>query len=168
MQAARLAAKRNPAIRLLLVGDGVEWHALRAMADQKPNGAVRIMAGIPREAVADLFMAADVLVVHLADRPLYALTIPSKTQFYLAMGKPILAGLRGEAAGLIEDAGAGIVVPPEQVGAMADAMIELAGMGASERARMGAQGRDYYQRHLSRDCGMASTVALIEETISAR
>jgi hypothetical protein len=55
--------------------------------------------------------AADVLLVHLKDEPLFRITIPAKTQFTLRW-KPIPVGVKGDAAELIERSGAGMVVEP--------------------------------------------------------
>lgn len=55
--------------------------------------------------------AADTLLVNLKDDPLFSITIPSKIQTYLAVGRPIIAGVRGNAAELIKESGAGVIVP---------------------------------------------------------
>lgn len=58
--------------------------------------------------VGTLLKEADALLVHLTDDEL-SITIPSRTQAYLAVGKPIVMGVDGDAAKLIEDAQAGYV-----------------------------------------------------------
>jgi glycosyltransferase involved in cell wall biosynthesis len=166
--AALKAAEVEPRLRLLLVGSGIDMAALKQQAEADGRGIVRVLPGVPRPQVADLFGAADVLLVHLADKPVYEITVPSKTQFYLGMGKPILAGLAGEAAEILRAADAGLVVPPENVDALADAMIRLARAPAGELAKMGERGRDYYLQNLSFAAGMERTTAVIEEALAEK
>lgn len=101
-----------------------------------------------------LFARADALLVHLRDDPLFSITIPSKTQSYLASGKPILMGCRGDAADLVRAAGAGVVFAPQHAGELARAAQTLAGLSVAERATMGDSGRRYYEEHLSLAVGV--------------
>lgn len=165
VDAALKAAAQVPEIRLVLVGGGVQADALRRRAAEDGRDIVRVLPGIARAKVADLFKAAQVLLVHLADKPLYAVTVPSKTQFYLAIGKPVLAGLAGEAAGLLREARCGLVVPPEDVDALAAAMVTLARTPEPELAAMGENGRRFYLENMSFDGGMEQIVGVIDEAI---
>src|SRR6185312_15394395 len=105
VRAANLARQRVPELRLLLIGDGIEGDNLRELVQQLGAENVRIAPGVPRHLIGDVFAAAGVLVLHLWDDPLFEITIPQKTQFYMAMGKPILIGVRGEAAEFVTQAG---------------------------------------------------------------
>lgn len=73
---------------------------------------------------------------------MFDISIPSKTQTYLAIGKPILMGVRvrGDAADLVRAAGAGIVFAPGQAAALAQAVDRLLAMPVSARQRMGGAG----------------------------
>jgi glycosyltransferase involved in cell wall biosynthesis len=96
-----------------------------------------------------LFALADVLLVHLRKNPLFEITIPSKTQAYLAVGKPILIGVAGDAAEIVRSAGAGLTVEPENAEQIAKAALHLAAMPPESLAAMGAAGPEYYFRELS-------------------
>ncbi len=111
-----------------------------------------------------VFAAADALLLHLGDDPLFAITVPSKTQFYLAMGRPIVAAVNGEAADMLRDSGAATVVPPRDPGALAKAIRDVADLPANERARLGRNGADYYRRNLSFARSKDRTIALLEGT----
>ena len=63
--------------------------------------------------MSQLYAQAAILLLHLRKDPLFAITIPSKTIAYLAVGKPILAAVEGDAAEVVTAAGAGIVCPPD-------------------------------------------------------
>ena len=160
VRAAHLAGTRAPDLQLLLIGNGVESGRLKALVDELGATNVRIAPGVPRNHVGDIFAAADVLALHLNPDPLFEITIPQKTQFYLAMGKPVLIGMRGEAARFVTDAGAGIAVEPGNVEAIADAMVEMARMPRVALEEMGARGKAAYRRDFA-------FAAAIEATESA-
>jgi len=52
-------------------------------------------------------------LIHLKDLPFSRIAIPQKTQAYLAAGRPIIMGVRGDAAELVARAGAGLLCTPE-------------------------------------------------------
>jgi colanic acid biosynthesis glycosyl transferase WcaI len=157
------AAKDQPAIHLHLFGDGIERQALEARAAQVAPAHVTFHGPVGREAMDRVFDEADLLLVHLKDDPLYAITIPSKVQHYLACGRPIVAGLAGEAARLLIESGAAIVCPPQAVAAMATAIVRIAAMSVAERAEMGDLGRAYYNTHLGFDRAIDETIAVIDD-----
>lgn len=165
IHAAELAGRTVPELQLTLIGQGVERDRLAELIASLPARHVRLRPGVPQSQIGDVFAAADALVLHLADDPLFEITIPSKTQFYMAMGRPILIGVSGEAAEMVTQAGAGLATPPGDVEAMAEAMVRLARLSPPERAAMGARARDAYERLYSFDRGMTQTVAAIRRVM---
>jgi glycosyltransferase involved in cell wall biosynthesis len=97
---------------------------------------------------------ADVLLVHLKDHPLFSITIPSKTQAYMASGKPIVMAVRGDAAQLVTQSGSGLICEPENPRSIADAIARLAGMSPEERRSMGEVGKIFYDEQLSLKSGV--------------
>lgn len=168
IEATALAAKSDSRIQLHLVGDGVEAAALRKFAEGPLGEHVMFLPQRPVAALAPLFVQADALLLHLARDPLFEITIPSKTQFYLAKGMPVVAGIAGEAANILAASGAAIVVEPENVRALAVAMVSVAAMSPSERRAMGRSGRAYYDANLSFDTGMRKTLDVIAATSTGR
>jgi glycosyltransferase involved in cell wall biosynthesis len=67
----------------------------------------------------------------------------------LACGRPILASLEGEAAEILAASGAALVVPPEDVDAIASAVLRLA-EDPGLRARLATRGRPYVAEHFER------------------
>ena len=96
------------------------------------------------------FALADVLLVTLLEQPIFALTIPSKVQSYLACGKPIVAALSGEGARIIREAEAGLTPPPEDPRALANSVLAMYNMPAEVRRAMGLRGRTYFETHFER------------------
>lgn len=81
--------------------------------------------------------------------PLFAITIPLKTQAYLTAGRPILMAVRGDAADLVKRAQAEMRCNPEDPTAIADALMFLRLLPASERADKGERSRLFYEKYLS-------------------
>jgi glycosyltransferase involved in cell wall biosynthesis len=105
----------------------------------------------PMETMPGFMQKASVLLVTLADRPIFAATVPNKVQAYLAAGRPIIACLNGEGARLVVEAGAGLSTPAEDAQALAETILRLYRLSPSEREKMGDNGRRYYQEHFDHE-----------------
>lgn len=114
-----------------------------------------------------LYEAASALLVSLRDEPIFALTIPSKVQGYLAAGRPILASLNGEGARVVKEAGAGVACAAGDARALAEAVQVLAGMDNRSRAEMGENARRYALAHFSLDRLTSDLVGQFEELVAA-
>jgi len=167
IRAAHEAALEVPEIQLTIIGEGVERNRLEELIHELGTDAVKLLPGVPQSHIGDVFAAADVLVIHLIDNPLFAITVPSKTQFYMAMGKPILVGVRGEAAAVVTRAGAGVAVPPDDVGEMSAAMVRMARTPRNELRTMGDQAKQVYIAQYSFDRAMDATRACIHKVLAS-
>lgn len=154
LDAARLLADDAVAVRFVFVGGGVDVDRLRALADAQGTGQVEFHRPRHPAQMGDLFEQADALLVHLVDDPLFHITIPSKTQAYLAIGKPVLMGVKGDAARLVEEAAAGLHFEPQSAPSLAEAVKAMIALRPDERAAMGARGKTFYDRHLAFEIGV--------------
>jgi len=161
--AARLQTEQ-PRIHFLFVGEGAEKDALVARSRELRLGNVTFHPSVPREEVPALYRAADVCLVPLRAVPLFRSFIPSKMFEILACGRPVLASLEGEAARILEASGAAVVVPPEDVEALAAAVTRLAGDPAL-RSALGARGRPYVAEHFDRRRLSARYLELLEGAV---
>ncbi len=166
IRAAVLAHKSCPELALHLFGDGIDRDRLAALALELNADCVTFHGSVSREAIDRIFDAADVLALHLAEDPLYDVTIPSKVQHYLACGKPIIAGVSGEAADILRASGAAYVVAPQDIDGLAAAMIGLARTPAHERATIGAKGRACYVSEFAFDAAVDRTLAIISDAVA--
>lgn len=164
VDAAAIIERERSDIEIILYGDGVEAARLRERADAAGLTNLRFEERLDKRAVASVFARADALLIHLADDPLFAITIPSKTQYYLAMGRPIVAGIAGEGADLLRESGAALVSPPARPAALARAICALADTPGEERNAMGERGQDFYRERLSFERGIAETLTLLRGT----
>src|SRR5207302_4154277 len=80
---------------------------------------------------------------------LFKAALPSKMFESMAAERPIVAALWGEAATLVESAGCGLVVEPEDAAAIREAVEKLAADPELAR-RLGESGRRYAIEHFER------------------
>lgn len=150
-----------PEIRFVFAGSGVEENRLRALVEQKGLDNVRFLGRFPHEQMARIYGICDVLLVHLKHDPLFEITIPSKTLAYLACSKPVLMAVEGDAADLVESAGAGRSCASQDPRALADAVKALYDTPEKGRQAMGAAGRAYFMNHCTLDIVVAQFERLL-------
>jgi glycosyltransferase involved in cell wall biosynthesis len=143
-----------PEVQFVLIGGGVDRGRLEERARSMGLDNVRFLLARPQKEIAPILALADALLVHLKDDPLFRITIPSKTQAYLAAGRPVLMAVEGDAARLVREAGAGVCCRSEDPAALADAVRRLVQLGPHGRAMLGAAGRRFYEENLSLSCGV--------------
>jgi colanic acid biosynthesis glycosyl transferase WcaI len=168
LEAAALLRERAPDIQFVFVGGGVEKERLEAIARRQSLSNVLFLPRRAPEEMPPVFALSDVLLVHLKDDPLFRITIPSKTQTYMAVGKPILMAVPGDAADLVTRAGCGVVCPPEDAPALAEAAWHLFQLSEAERAAMGQRGREFYQRELSMDVGVRRFEDIFSDVVAVK
>ncbi len=147
LAAARLL--RDEETHFLLVGDGPARARLQArvLAEGLANVALRDEVAVDQLPL--LYSQADTALIPLRRLPLFRETVPSKLFDCMAAALPVLLGVDGEARMLMEKAGAGLFVEPEQPEALAQAIRQLRADPAAARA-MGERGREFVRRHYTR------------------
>jgi len=153
VEAAAILKQQAPDVALVCLGGGVDAPRLIALVNERELSNVTFLPGVPMAEVGPYLASADALLVHLKKDPLFTITIPSKTQAYMAAGKPILMAVEGDAAQLIREADCGVVAEPENAQSLVDACMALAALSAQEREQMGARAASFYQRELSLKVG---------------
>lgn len=112
-------------VRFMFLGDGAEKSKLVATTKEMMLENVIFLDSVPRDAVAAYWSLLDVSVIHLKKTPLFETVIPSKLFECMAMGLPVLHGLAGESAQIVEREGVGLVFEPENAGALRDNLCRL-------------------------------------------
>jgi glycosyltransferase involved in cell wall biosynthesis len=136
-------------VRIALIGSGSLDHWLAQQREARGLLNLILAGRFPVEDMPAIFSVSHVLLVSMRPNPSLSLTIPSKVQAYLAAGRPILGALDGEGARLIEDAGAGMCVPPGDAAALARGILELVDLSEADRRDMGQKGREYFHKHFA-------------------
>jgi glycosyltransferase involved in cell wall biosynthesis len=81
------------------------------------------------------------------------------------MGRPILLSVDGEAREIVERSGGGEFVPPEDVGAMVDAIRRLT-QDPDRAAEMGRRGRAFVMREFDRNVLAADYLTILEGVVA--
>lgn len=158
LDAAALVADKDSRIRFLFVGGGLEVGRLQDLARRRGQTNVVFLPARPMNEIGSVLSAASCLLVHLRDDPLFSITIPSKTQAYMAIGRPVLMAVRGDAADVVRSAAAGVVAVPEDAESIATAVLKLAKMSPEELDAMGENGRRHYQQSMCMEKGVSEFV----------
>ncbi|MDP5183843.1 glycosyltransferase family 4 protein [Blastococcus sp. BMG 814] len=162
IEAATLLRNREE-IGFVLVGGGVAEASLRQMTAERGLTNVRFAGPRPVDRMAKVLAAADLQLVTLRDLPIFRSVLPSKVQATLAAGRPLVAAVTGDAASVVRESGAGIVTPPGDAEAMADAVLSASQLSSAELSRRGAAGRSYYMKHLGREAGAEALSSLLQQ-----
>lgn len=165
LEAAEIIAQESPDICFVFVGGGVEVERLKVSATEKSLSNVSFLPPVPMSEIGSLLHEADTLLVHLRKDPLFEITIPSKTQAYMAVGKPILMAVDGDAATLIKNANCGLVAESENAAAIALAAKTLYLSSEEERQQMAINGQKFYNDILSLHVGVSAFGKLFQQLI---
>lgn len=120
LEAAGLAqaAPENRDLHFLFVGNGSEKVKLTAIAESRQLTNVTFLDTVSKGDIAKHYSLLDASVIHLRRIPLFKTVIPSKSFEIMAMGIPILLGVEGEIADIVESEGVGLLFEPENPGAL--------------------------------------------------
>ncbi len=116
---------RNEPVRFLFVGDGVAKPALQQAVGERGLTNCEFRPSVPPLELVALLHAADACVATTRAGAFAGETIPVKLFDYLAVGCPVVAAVRGDAARVVEASGGGLVVEPEDGAAIAAAIRRL-------------------------------------------
>lgn len=165
LEAARLL-QDLPDIAIVLVGDGKEKPALQAQAAQMGLSNVYFLPPVPKAAMAQALAAADACIAILKPVRMYATVYPNKVFDYMAAGRPVILAIDGVIRRVVEEAQAGVFVPPGNPAALADAIRRLAD-DHQTGVQMGLRGRQYVEAHFDR-AELAAKLAEIFEALAKK
>ncbi|MEE8414649.1 MAG: glycosyltransferase family 4 protein [Desulfobacterales bacterium] len=112
-------------IRFILLGDGARKKALIERAKALGLDNVIFIDTVPKEEVVRYWSLLDVSIIHLKKTDLFKTVIPSKLFESMGMGIPVLHGVAGESAAIIQNEGAGIVFEPENAAELCNKLFKL-------------------------------------------
>lgn len=141
--------KDDPRIRFLVVGDGAERQKLLDERERRGLDNVVIVGQQPKQRMPIYWGSCDVSLVLMRKTALFRTIIASKMFEAMAMQRPIILGLDGVSRGIVEAAGCGIPIEPENATELAAALTRLAHDPATARA-MGEAGSVHVRAHFDR------------------
>jgi glycosyltransferase involved in cell wall biosynthesis len=158
--AAAERMQNTPDLHFVVVGQGAESAALTARASSKNLRNITFLGAVSRSEVREWIQASDVCTAMLRDRALFRTVIPSKLFEIMACARPVILAVAGEAARLLNKAGAGIAVQPENTDQFCAAILFLKeNPGALET--MGNRGRLFVEEHFDRTAQANGYLALL-------
>jgi colanic acid biosynthesis glycosyl transferase WcaI len=148
LQAAEILQGRGSRVSFVILGGGIEVSRLKESANALALNNVVFLPAVPMAEVGTVLSAADALLVHLRKDPLFDITIPSKTQAYMAVGRPLLMAVNGDAADLVTQSNCGLTTEPENPVALAIAAQRFVDMPLDQLEAMGSRARQFYLERL--------------------
>jgi glycosyltransferase involved in cell wall biosynthesis len=163
--AAAVQLQDMPQVQIVFVGSGADSDRLHQICQQRAISNVKFLGRFPSEEMPRMYALADVLLVHLRADPLFRITIPHKIFDYLSSGKPVLAAMEGDSAAVITQANAGLICPPGDPPALAEAVRRFAAMSDAERLSLGANGRRLVVEEYNRPRLAGQVIEMLESVM---
>ena len=146
--AEKVKAQHN--IKFIIIGDGPEKDTLIHLAQEKNLENVVFIANKPRNEIPFIIAGCDAYIVPLKKLNLFLGAIPSKLFEPLAMGKPIILGVDGEARDLFINKGkCGLYYEPENSSSLEKCINSLANDKALAK-ELGENGKKYVRQNFDR------------------
>ncbi|MGD0792919.1 MAG: glycosyltransferase family 4 protein [Terriglobales bacterium] len=159
--AAEELQRALPNAMFLLIGEGAEKERIVELAAVRGLTNIQFLGQQPRERIPAYVSAADLCLVMLKKTELFKTVIPTKLLEYMACERAVIVAVDGQARQIVEEAGAGVFVEPENSKALVKAIIELA-EDPERRRRMGASGRQYIVNKCSREKTARDYISVLE------
>ena len=150
LQAAKLTQEYDE-IKFVFLGDG----SRKQMAEEKAKKMglldknVFFFGRYPVTEMPSFFCHADVMLVTLWNYYHLALTLPSRTQSYMASRKPIATMINGTGNDVVEEAKCGMTANAEDYKALAENIIKMYQMPKEKLKELGDNGYNYYLTHFT-------------------
>jgi len=150
-----------PNATFLLIGEGAEKERIVELAAARGLTNIRFLGQQPRDRIPAYISSADLCLVMLKKTELFKTVIPTKLLEYMACERAVIVAVDGQARQILEEAGAGVFVEPENSKAMVKAILDLA-EDPERRRRMGASGRQHIVNKFSREKTAQDYITVLE------
>jgi glycosyltransferase involved in cell wall biosynthesis len=122
---------------------------------------LQILGSQPKARIPRLIQAADCALVPLRNLEIFGGALPTKMFEAMACAKPVVLGVTGEAVELMQEAGGGICISPDNPAAVGNAILALRS-NYDQARELGRRGREYVTRHFSRDARARQLSEMLE------
>lgn len=150
--------------RFAFVGDGPMKPSLQQHAAELGVLNVAFHAQVPLAETPSLLAASDALLVPLSAHPTFRDFVPSKLIDAMATGRPVIVSAAGEAARILELAGAGVVAAPEDAEDLAR-IVRWLKEHREEAKAMGERGRAFARTQLRSNQAQRLEALLLDVTV---
>ncbi len=149
LDAASKLSEQRPDVHFLLIGEGAEKERIKAQAETRGLTNVQFLDQQPREKIPAFIAASNACLVLLKKTDVFKTVIPTKMLEFMSCERPLILGVDGQARQIVEEAGAGLVIEPENPEDLGQAIHQLAA-SPELGSRLGKQGREYILQNFSR------------------
>src|SRR5258708_5890892 len=149
LEAAAELRRQNSNVMFLLVGEGAEKDRIKTQAHACGLDNVHFLDQQPRERIPAFISASDACLVLLKKTEVFKTVIPTKMLEFMSCARPVILGVEGQARQILEAAGAGLVIEPENANALVTAILRLRA-NPEHASTLGKKGREYVLRNFSR------------------
>jgi len=166
LNAADKLQLRNSKVLFLLIGEGAEKQRIRDLAKSRRLTNVQFLDQQPRDQIPAFISVSDACLVLLRKTEVFKTVIPSKMLEFMSCARPIILGVDGQARQIIDEAGAGMVIEPENPDALVGAIEKL----QEDRElghTMGRRGREYIQKNFARASTAQKYIEVLERVLAA-
>jgi colanic acid biosynthesis glycosyl transferase WcaI len=166
LEAAAQLRQQNPEVFFLLIGEGAEKARIKSLAESRGLSNVRFLDQQPREQIPAYISASDACLVLLKKTDVFKTVIPTKMLEFMSCARPVILGVDGQARQIIEEAGAGLVIEPENAAALVVAIQQLAA-NRDLGSALGQRGREYILHNFSRDQTAEKYIQVLEKVVAS-
>jgi glycosyltransferase involved in cell wall biosynthesis len=159
--AATEVQRTAPHVLFLMVGEGSDKERVINLARSQGLSNMRFVGQQPREKIPDFISVSDACLVLLKKSELFKTVIPTKMLEFMSCARPVILGVDGQARKIMDQAGAGVYVEPENAGALVQVIAQLAANPAL-RETLGRNGRRHVVEHFSRQQKAKAYIGVLE------
>ena len=139
-------------IKWVIVGDGRKRNdAEQQVKELGIEDTVKFLGRYPVTEMPSFFAHADAMLVSLKDEYIFSLTIPAKTQAYMASGKPILTMINGVGNDVVNEARCGLTANAGNYKQLAENVMTLYKSDKQVLVEMGENAERYYKTNFSKE-----------------
>jgi glycosyltransferase involved in cell wall biosynthesis len=143
--------QRYEKLKFILVGSGPEKERLLLLQKEKKLSNVLFYDAVTKAQMPEIVASCDASIIPLKKLDLFKGAIPSKLFEILAMKKPILLGVEGEAKDLfIEEGNCGLAFEPENENELCTAILNIS-EDKEMAIKLGENGYNYVKQKFTRD-----------------
>jgi glycosyltransferase involved in cell wall biosynthesis len=135
-------------VRFEFVGGGERLEEFVEWCSRKGHGRIAFLGAFPRGEMGPVYRRADIGISALPAHPYWRHALINKVFAYMEHGCPVVFAGEGDIESMLLESGAGLVVPPEDPTAMAEAILRLV-RDKQLRQRMGMRGQSYMNTRFS-------------------
>jgi colanic acid biosynthesis glycosyl transferase WcaI len=159
--AATELQRTAPHVLFLMVGEGSDKERVINLARSQGLSNMRFVGQQAREKIPDFISVSDACLVLLKKSELFKTVIPTKMLEFMSCARAVILGVDGQARKIMDQAGAGVYVEPENAAALVQVIAQL-GANPVLRETLGRNGRRHIIECFSRQQKAKAYISVLE------